>query len=222
MRDVQALPTTFNVRPQKEPKNLDGRRAMDVALSALALVFLAPLMIAVAIAIKLQDGGPVFFGHTRVGFLGQSFKCWKFRSMVTDAEARLAAVLATDPEARREWDADHKLRKDPRITILGRFLRASSLDELPQLFNILVGEMSLVGPRPIVAAEISKYGRWFPRYTAVKPGLTGLWQVSGRNDVTYRERVALDILYVRRSNFRLYLFILLMTVPAVLTRSGSY
>lgn len=198
------------------------QRVLDVILSLGALVFFAPLMLAVAVAIKLQDGGPIFFGHSRIGLDGQTFKCWKFRSMVVDAEARLNALLARDPIARQEWDADHKLRTDPRVTGLGRFLRVSSLDELPQLFNILIGEMSVVGPRPIVAAEIAKYGRWFPRYAAVKPGLTGLWQVSGRNDVSYRERVALDILYVRRESLALYVGIILKTIPAVLRRSGSY
>ena len=201
---------------------MDGRRILDIVLSALALIFLSPMMLAAAVAIKLQDGGPVLFGQERMGLGGKPFKCWKFRSMVVNAEARLAAVLASSPEARSEWEADHKLRKDPRITMLGRFLRVSSIDELPQLFNIIAGDMSLVGPRPIVPAEVPKYGRWFSRYMSVKPGLTGLWQVSGRNDVSYRERVALDILFAKRSNFKLYVYIIMMTVPAVLKRSGSY
>lgn len=221
-KNAQAISSESCSLKRHDTAKFDARRAVDVVIASLALVFLAPLMVAVAIAIKIQDGGPIFFGHRRIGMGGETFKCWKFRSMVTDAEARLAALLARDEEARREWEADHKLRKDPRVTALGRFLRVSSLDELPQLFNILVGEMSLVGPRPIVAGEIERYGRWFPRYMAVKPGLTGLWQVSGRNDVSYRQRVALDILYVRKANFRLYMAILLKTIPAVLQRSGSY
>jgi len=186
------------------------------------LLFLAPLMVAVAIAIKLQDGGPVLFGHQRHGFQGRTFRCWKFRSMVVNAEARLSALLARDANARAEWAADHKLRLDPRVTGFGHFLRVSSIDELPQLFNVLVGEMSLVGPRPIVASEVERYGRWFGAYAAVRPGITGLWQVNGRNDVSYRQRVAFDVLYARRRSFGLNLRILIATVPAVLTRSGSY
>jgi lipopolysaccharide/colanic/teichoic acid biosynthesis glycosyltransferase len=142
--------------------------------------------------------------------------------MAADAEARLAEVLRNDPEARAEWDRDRKLKNDPRITPLGDFLRRSSLDELPQLFNVLRGEMSLVGPRPIVFDEAVKYGRHFRHYCAVKPGITGLWQVSGRNDVSYRARVALDSLYARKKSAVLDGWILLATIPAVLCRRGSY
>lgn len=202
--------------------SLDLCRMIDLVLASALLVFLAPLMLVIAGLIRLQDGGPALFGHSRIGKGGASFKCLKFRSMVIDAEARLNALLARDPEARREWEADHKLRKDPRITALGAFLRKSSLDELPQLFNVLRGEMSLVGPRPIVVAEIPRYGRWFSYYCAVRPGVTGLWQVNGRNDVSYRRRVALDVLYARTVGVRRYIQIMAATVPAVLLRSGSY
>ncbi|PTS81668.1 MULTISPECIES: sugar transferase [unclassified Caulobacter] len=195
---------------------------VDLVIASIALVFLAPLMLMVAIAIKLQDGGPVMFGHVRIGRHGKKFRCLKFRSMVTDSNERLAALLARDEDARREWAADHKLRNDPRITPLGAFLRKSSLDELPQLLNVLRGEMSLVGPRPIVDSEVVRYGRAFPRYCSVLPGVTGLWQVSGRNNVSYRRRVALDVLYAKRKSFSLYCYILLKTLPAVLLREGSY
>lgn len=197
-------------------------RAFDVGLSLGILLFCLPLMLAVAFAIKVQDGGPALFGHSRIGRDGKTFRCWKFRSMVTDAEARLAAVLASDPKARAEWAADHKLRRDPRITPLGRFIRLTSIDELPQLFNVLAGDMSLVGPRPIVTAEIARYGRWFRHYCSVRPGITGLWQVSGRNDVDYRRRVAMDVLFSKTRSARRYLWILFMTVPAVARRQGSY
>ena len=200
----------------------DACRLLDIVIAAVALVFLAPLMIVTAIAIKAQDGGPVFFGHLRIGQSGRMFRCLKFRSMVVDAEARLERLLATDPLAREEWERDHKLRRDPRITPLGRFIRVTSIDELPQLINVLRGEMSLVGPRPIVMAEVQRYGRWFDAYCAVQPGITGVWQVSGRNDVDYRRRVAMDVLFARRRSLRLYLQILCATVPAVLARSGSY
>jgi lipopolysaccharide/colanic/teichoic acid biosynthesis glycosyltransferase len=179
-------------------------------------------MILTALVIKLQDGGPILFGHTRLGYGGRSFKCLKFRSMVVDAEERLQRLLEHDPIARKEWAADQKLRVDPRITPFGVLLRKSSIDELPQLLNVLRGDMSIVGPRPIVQAEISRYGRFYRHYCAVRPGITGLWQVSGRNDVTYRQRVALDSLYARRRSLGLNVWILFKTVPAVLLRKGSY
>lgn len=202
--------------------SLDMCRLLDVIIALTVLIFIAPLMLAISLMIRAQDGGPALFRQSRIGEGGQTFKCLKFRTMVIDAEVRLNALLARDPEARREWEADHKLRKDPRITALGAFLRKSSLDELPQLFNVLKGEMSLVGPRPIVAAEVPRYGRWFAYYCAVKPGVTGLWQVNGRNDVSYRRRVALDVLYARTIGVRRYVQIMAATVPAVLMRSGSY
>jgi lipopolysaccharide/colanic/teichoic acid biosynthesis glycosyltransferase len=195
---------------------------MNVALAVVALIFLAPVMVAVALAVFLQDGGPVVFAHRRIGRGGRYFYCLKFRSMAIDAEQRLAGLLATDPVARAEWERDHKLRNDPRVTRLGAFLRKTSLDELPQLFNVLRGEMSLVGPRPIVDAEIPKYGRRFVSYCAVKPGITGLWQVSGRNDTSYRSRVAMDCLYAKQRNVLMDGFIIAATVPAVLMRRGSY
>jgi Undecaprenyl-phosphate galactose phosphotransferase WbaP len=195
---------------------------MNFAVALLALIFLAPLMLAVAMAVYAQDGGPVLFAHRRLGKNGTYFRCLKFRSMAIDAEQRLATLLANDPDARAEWDRDHKLRSDPRVTKLGLFLRKSSLDELPQLFNVLRGEMSLVGPRPIVEAEIAKYGRRFSHYCAVKPGITGLWQVSGRNDTSYRTRVALDCIYAKRRNVWMDFAVLASTVPAVLARRGSY
>jgi lipopolysaccharide/colanic/teichoic acid biosynthesis glycosyltransferase len=196
--------------------------AMNMALALLALVFLLPVMLLVALAVYCQDGGPILFAHRRIGLNGRTFPCLKFRSMAVDAEQRLAALLVSDPAARAEWERDHKLRQDPRVTPLGAFLRKTSLDELPQLFNVLRGEMSLVGPRPIVEAEVVKYGRRFRSYCAVKPGITGLWQVSGRNDTSYRTRVALDCVYARRRSFSLDAYIIAATVPAVLTRKGSY
>ena len=203
-------------------RELDICRALDIIIALFVIAFIAPLMCAVCLGIKLQDGGPVLFGHYRIGRHGRSFRCWKFRSMVVNAEDRLAAVLASDPEARAEWEASHKLRTDPRITAFGRFLRVSSLDELPQLLNVLAGEMSLVGPRPIVTSEVVRYGRWFSHYTAVRPGITGLWQINGRSDVSYRERVAMDVLFSRTQSVARYISILICTIPAVLKRSGSY
>ena len=194
---------------------------LNALLAAGALLFLAPLMIIISLMVFLHDGGPIFFAHRRVGRGGRSFPCLKFRSMATDAEARLEKLLAADPEAQQEWAASHKLRADPRITRIGDFLRRSSLDELPQLINVLRGEMSLVGPRPVVHAESAHYGHWFESYCSVRPGITGLWQVSGRSDVCYRRRVALDVLYVRRKSLAMDFGILVQTVPAVLLHRGS-
>lgn len=197
-------------------------RALDIVVSVALLIFLAPLMLLVIGLIFIANPGPALFGHSRIGRDGKSFKCLKFRSMVVDAEKRLGDLLARDPAARAEWEQDHKLRRDPRITPVGTFLRNSSLDELPQLFNVLKGEMSLVGPRPIVRDEVVRYGRYFDVYCVVRPGITGLWQISGRNDVSYRRRVALDVAYVRSRSFRLNLKILMLTGPSVLLQRGSY
>jgi exopolysaccharide production protein ExoY len=197
------------------------KRGFDVVAAIGLLFFFAPLLLILAVAVA-RDGGPALFGHRRIGAGGQPFTCWKFRSMVVDAETALQRTLASDPEARREWERDFKLRNDPRVTPLGRFLRKSSLDELPQLFSVITGEMSLIGPRPIVAEEIPRYGAGFSDYAACRPGLTGLWQVSGRNDVDYAERVAIDSRYARNWSLAGDLSILVRTVGVVLRRSGAY
>jgi lipopolysaccharide/colanic/teichoic acid biosynthesis glycosyltransferase len=202
--------------------NIEFEHLLHASLAAVILLFFLPVMVMVAAAVFCQDGGPIIFAHRRIGRNGKPFHCFKFRSMRTDAEARLAEVLASDPAAREEWARDHKLRRDPRVTPLGDFLRRSSLDELPQFFNVIRGEMNLVGPRPIVEDERTKYGRRFQAYCAVKPGITGLWQVSGRNDVSYRARVAMDTCYARKKSLALDLYILVMTVPCVLRSRGSY
>ena len=198
------------------------QRVLDLGLTAPLLVLLAPILGLLALAVWINDGGPAFYGQMRIGRHGRSFRCWKFRSMVTDSDAVLAAVLAGSPEARAEWARDHKLKADPRITWVGRLLRSSSLDELPQLWNVLRGEMSLVGPRPIVVAEVGRYGSRFHDYCTCRPGITGLWQVSGRNNLSYRRRVAIDAVYARRASLGLDIAILVRTVPAVLLRRGSY
>lgn len=182
----------------------------------------APLLVFLSILVKASSPGPVYFRQQRIGAAGEPFWCYKFRTMVTDANERLRAHLLDDPGARAEWDAEHKLKNDPRITRLGRFLRKTSLDELPQIFNILKGEMSLVGPRPVVREEVDKYGEFFEYYQSVCPGLSGLWQVSGRNDVSYDERVLLDTFYVRNWSLWLDFMILLKTIPAVFKKEGAY
>lgn len=198
-----------------------AKRVMDVLGASLLLVVLSPLFLLVAMAVK-RDGGPVFFLHQRVGQFGRRFSCYKFRSMVHHAEEKLAAYLAAHPEAQAEWEAEQKLKNDPRVTRFGKFMRASSIDELPQLFNVLKGEMSLVGPRPIVQEEVVKYKGDIADYYRVKPGITGLWQVSGRSDISYDQRVQLDSYYVRNWSLWRDISILLLTVPALLQRKGAY
>jgi exopolysaccharide production protein ExoY len=202
--------------------HLRAQRVFDLIIAAGAFFLVIPILLILVLMIWIQDGGPVLFKQVRIGIGGRPFTCLKLRTMVIDAQPRLEALLAADAQARAEWTRDHKLRSDPRITLLGRVLRETSLDELPQLINVLRGEMSVVGPRPIVEAEIARYGKRFRHYCAVRPGITGLWQVNGRNDVSYRRRVALDVLYARSRSLRRDCEILLRTVPAVLLRKGSY
>jgi Undecaprenyl-phosphate galactose phosphotransferase WbaP len=198
------------------------KRFLDFTVALAIGIVLLPAFLLLALAIRLDSRGPVFYGHRRIGKGGFKFKAWKFRSMAVNAEQLLEAVLRKSPELRVEWELNHKLRDDPRITRVGRFLRKTSLDELPQLWNVIVGEMSLVGPRPIVEAEVPKYGDQFELYTRVRGGVTGLWQVSGRNSTTYEERVSLDIFYVRNWSVWLDLCILFRTIEAILLRKGAY
>jgi exopolysaccharide production protein ExoY len=192
------------------------KRFMDLAIAVTALVMAAPVMIVVAVLIRMTAGGPAVFSHSRVGFGGKSFGCYKFRSMVANAEEVLTAHLDANPEAAREWEQTHKLRNDPRVTFLGHMLRKSSLDELPQLFNIIRGDMSCVGPRPIVKDELKRYGDHVGEYLQTRPGLTGLWQVTGRSSSDYASRVALDSQYVRNWSPWLDIVILFRTVFAVM------
>jgi exopolysaccharide production protein ExoY len=185
------------------------------------LIAFSPLLLVICIAIWRSDGAPILFGHYRVGKEGRLFKVLKFRSMRVDAQQRLAELLATDKAARAEWERDFKLTNDPRVTPIGGFLRRTSLDELPQLLNVLRGEMMLVGPRPITVQELRRYGdsRW--HYLSVTPGMTGLWQVSGRNDLSYGERVALDRSYVETRTIGLDVEILVRTALVVATGRGA-
>ena len=173
------------------------KRVTDVFIALLGTALLMPLMLMVAIFIKLTMGGPVIFAQTRIGYNGKPFRCYKFRTMLSNADALLDRHLATDPDAAREWRKSRKLKRDPRITWIGNVLRKSSLDELPQLINVLGGDMSCVGPRPILKVELENYGAYVQDYLRVRPGLTGIWQVSGRSNIEYPERVLLDSSYVR-------------------------
>lgn len=196
------------------------KRSLDICL-CLCAAPLVLLLILICAPLVRRDGGPAFFGQTRVGRQGRIFTCWKLRTMAVDAEAQLAAHLATDPRARAEWASDRKLADDPRITPLGRFLRRSSLDELPQLWNVLRGDMSLVGPRPVVTEELARYGIYRHHYTALRPGLTGRWQVSGRNGLSYADRVALDAAYALDHSLIGDFVILVRTVGVVIGMTGK-
>ena len=206
--------------PITDDSQFDARviRAADIVISLALLVAMAPLMLAVALIIRVQGSGPVLFKQRRIGLSGRSFLCFKFRTMLLDAERRLQTLLANDPEARAEWSRDHKLRNDPRITAFGAFLRKSSIDELPQLINVLRGEMSMVGPRPVTAEETARYGPRYWTYCTVRPGITGLWQIS----VSYRRRIAMDAYYARQLSLRLYLQVLFNTPSALLASRGAY
>jgi exopolysaccharide production protein ExoY len=197
------------------------KRVLDILGALLLGIVFFPLILAVTVLLR-REGGPIIFRHRRIGRNGETFDCLKFRSMVPNADRVLRDLLELHPQLKAEWLRDHKLRDDPRITAIGRFLRRTSLDELPQLWNVIRGEMSLVGPRPVVREELLRYGRHLHRYLAAKPGITGLWQVTGRNDTDYRRRVVLDVYYVRRQTIILDLYILLKTTQVVLGGSGAY
>lgn len=206
---------------QRTPDYALAKRVLDI-LGAIAIgVAFSPLILAVVLFMHFQDG-PILFRHRRIGRGGRSFECLKFRTMVPNADRLLRELLERDPCARAEWFRDHKLRADPRVTAWGCLLRRASVDELPQLWNVLRGEMSLVGPRPIVQDEMLRYGRYLQAYLAVSPGITGLWQVMGRNDTDYRRRVALDVYYVRKRSLLMDLYIIFQTARVVVKRHGAY
>ena len=197
------------------------KRLFDLVVSSLALVLGFPILLWIAIKV-MASGRPIFYGHQRIGRHNKSFPCYKFRTMAPNADQLLADLLASDPDARAEWDRDFKLKNDPRITPIGHFLRKTSLDELPQLWNVFKGEMSLVGPRPVVEAELERYGNQVTYYLEANPGITGLWQISGRNDVSYDERVYLDVWYVKNWSLFNDIVILFKTVKVIFKRDGAY
>ena len=198
------------------------KRWIDILLVLLSIPVTVPIFLIVSTVVTLNSPGPIFYSHRRIRRRGAFFSMWKFRTMCVNSAEVLEEYLGRHPEARAEWNRTHKLRHDPRITAIGSFLRRYSLDELPQLWNVLMGQMTLVGPRPIVAAEVEKYREGFEFYCRVKPGLTGLWQVSGRSQLTYDQRVALDCDYVRRWSLRRDFVILLRTFLSVANQDGAY
>ncbi len=199
-----------------------AKRVLDLLLTVVGGLLISPLVIAIAILVRLDSSGPAFYGHRRLGAGGNHFRCWKFRTMHTNAEQLLDEFLRSNPNLRAEWEHNFKLRDDPRVTRVGRFLRKTSLDELPQLWNVLRGEMSLVGPRPIVDAEIPKYGMVYDTYRRIRPGISGFWQVNGRSDMNYAERVKLDAYYVHNWSVWLDIVILARTVRIVILGRGAY
>ncbi len=232
MRDVNVNANERGVQrlfaPEKSKLRLSPRlslftkRTLDILVSAVALLVLAPLILMTSAILLLIQGRPIFIAHRRVGRGGGMFPCLKFRTMVNNNEALLEKYLAANPAEQAEWAATRKLRNDPRITPFGAFLRKSSIDEIPQLINVVLGHMSMVGPRPIVPSETVYYGQNYADYIRVRPGLTGLWQVSGRSDADYVKRVQLDALYVANRSLVGDLVIMVKTIPAVLHARGSY
>jgi exopolysaccharide biosynthesis polyprenyl glycosylphosphotransferase len=206
-----------------EISNLEGfqgyiKEIIDIVLGTIGLILFSPLFIIIAILIKLDSEGPIFYKHLRVGRYGKPFYLWKFRTMYKDADK----ILDKYPELKKEFEKEFKLKNDPRVTRIGKFLRKFSLDEIPQIFNILKGEMSIVGPRPVTFKELEKYGEYKEEVLRVKPGLTGLWQVSGRSDLDYARRIALDLYYIQNWSLLLDIKIILKTIPAVFLGKGAY
>lgn len=216
-----------------EVRHLPVKRAFDILFSLCALTFGLPLFLSIAAAIKLTSPGKTVYSHERIGRGGKPFPCYKFRTMYADADARLQELLANNPDMKKEWDASHKLKNDPRVTPIGLFLRKTSLDELPQFWNVLKGDLSVVGPRPVVQAEVTKHlGIKAAKILSVRPGLTGIWQVSGRSDTSYTTRIHLDEKYVDRvhqRNSRFSLDVIAMdikliakTIPSMISSKGAY
>ena len=205
-----------------KPISLFWKRFIDIFLLLLSSPVTLPVVLIVAFAVKFSSPGPVFYGHKRIGKNGKEFKCWKFRSMVIDADKQLEKILAENPDMRAEWEKDRKFTNDPRVTKIGKILRKTSIDEIPQFFNILTGEMSFIGPRPVTEPELTKYGTKSNVILSVQPGLSGMWQISGRSDTGYEERVTLDSYYIQNWSVWLDIWIIIKTVYVVLRGKGAY
>ncbi len=214
-----AVPT-----PRRADLHDVAKRAFDLVFSLAVLVLTAPLFALLCAAVRLSSPGPILYGHVRVGRGGRAFRCWKFRTMVVDADEQLRMLFEARPDLREEFEQAFKLRQDPRVTRVGQFLRKTSLDELPQFFNVLRGDMSVVGPRPLVVEETARYGHALAQVLRVRPGITGLWQVSGRNDVPYAQRIVLDARYAARRSLLFDLLIVVRTLGVLLpwSRNGAY
>lgn len=223
-RDITVSPGDVTISKNRlvnRPLQKIMKRALDISAALAFLILFSPLLLGVSVLLLIAQGRPILFKHRRVGRDGRAFDCFKFRTMVNDARHVLEEHLAANPAARREWEATQKLKEDPRITPLGRVMRQLSVDELPQFLNVAMGEMSLVGPRPIVSSEARFYGSHIGAYYSVRPGITGPWQVGGRSNASYERRVQFDVDYAHNWSLGRDVFILLKTIPAVLSQSGS-
>lgn len=204
-------------------KHLPLKRIFDISFSLFVLLFTFPILLLIAFSIKLTSKGSILYHQERIGRGGKAFKCLKFRTMYSDADKRLKIILEKNPKMKKEWEENFKLKNDPRITFFGRFLRKTSLDELPQFWNVLMGDLSVVGPRPVVIDEIiTFYGTRSNKILSIRPGITGMWQVSGRNDTSYHHRILLDEKYVEEHSFILDLKIILKTIPSMIFAKGAY
>lgn len=207
---------------EASPYHYPAKRVLDVLLAVVIVAVVGPVLLGLALLVLFTSGRPVLYSHERVGRYGRHFQCHKLRTMVPDADARLESLLLEDADARAEFAATQKLRRDPRVTTIGRFLRRSSLDELPQFLNVLKGEMSVVGPRPVTSTELDRYGEAVKSYLAVRPGITGLWQVSGRSNVSYEDRVRLDAAYIHNMSLAFDVGLVIRTALVVLKRTAAY
>jgi len=217
--DVLSLPSHYF----SKRKRFVFKRFFDILFSISVFILAAPLLLSIILLIRLSSPGKAIYHQMRVGRAGVPFRCYKFRTMYADADARLADILDKDPIKRQEWEANHKLKNDPRITPLGRFLRRSSLDEIPQFWNVIRGDLSVVGPRPVVQEEIDKhFGNRSNKIFSIRPGITGLWQISGRSDTCYSKRIALDEEYVNKRTGLMDLKIILLTIPRMISTKGAY
>lgn len=222
LRDIAGIVAFSSTNYLTKIQSLVAKRAFDIAIIICSLPLTLPLCLLTALFVKLTSPGPVLYGHKRVGLNGKEFKCWKFRSMYIDADKQLAKILAENPEMKKQWEKDRKLENDPRVTPFGKFIRKTSLDELPQLINIFVGQMSFVGPRPVMQDELERYGKKADYILSVLPGLSGMWQTSGRSDTAYEDRVTLDAYYIQNWSIWLDIWILIKTVWVVLAGKGAY
>lgn len=222
VRDIGGILAASSTHFLTKPGNLFIKRLIDLFICIVTAILVIPVSILVAIIIKITSPGPVFYGHQRVGKNGKMIKCWKFRSMYKNSQEMLEQILATDPVRKAEWEAERKFIDDPRVTPFGKFLRKTSLDELPQLWNIFVGEMSFTGPRPVTKDELEKYGEDSEYVLSVTPGLSGMWQISGRSDTGYEERILLDTFYIQNWSVWLDIWIIIKTIWVVINGKGAY
>lgn len=224
MENTQAITLSPSTYALELPiKHLPIKRTFDIFFSLAALILGAPIFFFVALAVRLSSKGKIIYSHERIGRGGKPFRCYKFRSMYPDADARLKSILNSDPEKKHEWETSRKLKNDPRVTPVGAFIRKTSLDEIPQFWNVLMGDLSIVGPRPVVRAEVDKFmGQDASKILSVRPGLTGIWQVSGRSNTSYKARIEMDKRYIDTQSLLLDIKLIRDTLPAILLRRGAY